>query len=123
MDATADLTMNGEETGSRFGCSVASAGDVNGDGYSDAIVGSEWYNNKQGRAYLCHGGGSMDTTADLTMSGEGTDNYFGSSVASAGGLNGYSDGGMKGLQADYKALSTLECVLEDKRAWASALVV
>ena len=43
----------------RFGYSVSGAGDVNGDGYSDVIVGAPRYNNGQveeGAAMLYHGG-------------------------------------------------------------------
>jgi hypothetical protein len=43
-----------------FGFSVASAGDVNGDGYSEVIVGSELYDNGQadeGRASVYYGNG------------------------------------------------------------------
>ena len=40
MDNVADLTMTGEATNNYFGNSVSSAGDVNGDGYADVIVGA-----------------------------------------------------------------------------------
>ncbi len=42
----------------QFGNSVSTAGDVNGDGYSDVIVGAPYYDNGQtdeGRAYVYHG--------------------------------------------------------------------
>ena len=55
MDNTADLTLTGEVASDHFGCSVSSAGDVNGDGYSDVIVGA-YLNDaggvNAGRAYL-----------------------------------------------------------------------
>jgi len=43
-----------------FGYSVGTAGDVNGDGYCDVIVGALYYDNGQtdeGRAYMYYGGG------------------------------------------------------------------
>jgi hypothetical protein len=93
MDSTADVTMTGEATGNDFGYSVASAGDVNGDGYSDAIVGAKSYNSSQGRVYIYFGGTTMNNAADITMTGEATSNQFGYSVASAGDVNrdGYCD--------------------------------
>jgi hypothetical protein len=96
MDATADVTLTGAAAGDFFGYSVASAGDVNGDGYGDAIVGA--YNNdaggiNAGRAYIYCGGPGMDALADVTLTGAAAIDYFGVSVASAGDVNGdgYSD--------------------------------
>ena len=40
MDNTADVILTGEAAGDNFGYSVSTAGDVNGDGYSDVIVGA-----------------------------------------------------------------------------------
>jgi hypothetical protein len=93
MDSTADVTMTGETTNTYFGISVASAGDVNGDGYADVVVGAYGYSSNTGRAYIYYGGSSMDSTADVTMTGEATYNSFGISVASAGDVNGdgYAD--------------------------------
>jgi len=92
MNNTPDVTMTGE-SGSSFGTSVSSAGDVNGDGYSDVVVGANGYNSATGRAYIYYGGSSMDNFADVTFTGEATFTYFGLSVSSAGDVNGdgYSD--------------------------------
>ena len=38
-------TVEGNQAGARFGASVATAGDVNGDGYADVIVGAPCYDN------------------------------------------------------------------------------
>ena len=83
-----DLTLTGETGGNSFGHSVASAGDVNGDGYSDLIAGAPGYSTNTGRAYIFFGGASMNNTADVTFTGEATSNYFGFSVSSAGDVNG-----------------------------------
>ena len=93
MDNIADVTMTGVAEFTNFGISVSSAGDVNGDSYSDVIVGAVGYSSSTGRAYIFLGGASMNNTADVTMTGETTFNEFGESVSSAGDVNsdGYSD--------------------------------
>jgi hypothetical protein len=93
MDNVADVTMAGETIGNYFGISVSSAGDVNGDGYADVIVGASGFLTQTGRAYIYYGGSHMDTTADVTITGEATGNSFGASVSCAGDVNGdgYAD--------------------------------
>ncbi len=72
---------------------VSSAGDINGDGYSDVIISAYLFSTWTGKAYVYFGGSSMNNTADLTMTGEATFNYFAQNVSSAGDVNGdgYSD--------------------------------
>ncbi|MBK8981997.1 MAG: FG-GAP repeat protein [Ignavibacteria bacterium] len=52
MDNIADVTMTGEITNNYFGKSVSSAGDINGDGYSDVSVGAYVYSSNTGRSYI-----------------------------------------------------------------------
>ncbi|MCX6546028.1 MAG: FG-GAP-like repeat-containing protein [Acidobacteria bacterium] len=95
LATTAATTLSGEVAGDSFGRSVATAGDVNGDGYADLVVGAHAYNSSTGRAHVYLGGGSgVATTAATTWTGEaGTYSDFGRSVASAGDVNGdgYAD--------------------------------
>jgi hypothetical protein len=92
----------GEELGDEAGTSVAGAGDVNGDGYDDFIIGAP-YNDEAvstaGQVYLILGkssGWSMNTDlsgASASFRGEATGDQAGRSVAGAGDVNrdGYDD--------------------------------
>ena len=54
-------TAEPDQEFANFGYSVSTAGDVNGDGYCDVIVGAYHYDNGQfseGRAYVYHGSAS-----------------------------------------------------------------
>jgi hypothetical protein len=91
IDSVADLVIPAPAGPSIawFGISVASAGDFNGDGYPDFIVGAR-YSGLQGKAYIYYGGPSLDATPDVTLIGEstGSSTWFGASVASVGDVNG-----------------------------------
>jgi len=82
----------GTQTNSNFGHSVATAGDVNSDGFSDVIVGEPSYDNGQEEEGIVHLYlGTADGLArDPAWSVEGQLDYaqLGSSVASAGDVNG-----------------------------------
>jgi len=55
--------FRGENYGDKLGYKVASAGDVNSDGYADVFVGASGAD----KVYLYYGGSPMDTTADLVF--------------------------------------------------------
>ena len=72
-----------------FGSALALAGDVNGDGYADLIVGAPESISKRGRAYVFHGGASgVAPTASATFDGLAANDYLGASVASIGDVDG-----------------------------------
>jgi hypothetical protein len=84
---TALRWYRGESGDSHIGCAVATAGDVNGDGYSDLLIGSN------GLAGLYYGGYNYPGDTDLTRSGTQGDEFYGFAVAFAGDVNadGYGD--------------------------------
>ena len=93
MNDVADVTYTGPSSSLWFGVSVSGAGDVNGDGFDDVIVGAMRYSSYKGRSYIFYGGSTPNNTADVTLTGEASSNYFGNSVSSAGDINddGYDD--------------------------------
>ena len=88
---------DGGQAGASFGLSVGSAGDVNGDGYSDVIVGAHLWNDAQndsGNARVYHGGpGGPRISADWSVTAGQEFSHFGYTVSGAGDVNGdgYSD--------------------------------
>ncbi len=89
-------TAEGDQEGANFGCSVGTAGDVNGDGYSDIIVGAYGYDNGQdseGRAYVfgrCLGPLRFRGVDSGERSGRGIFRLFGGDSRDVNG-DGYSD--------------------------------
>jgi hypothetical protein len=87
----------GENGGDASGISVSSAGDVDGDGLADLMIGASLNDDAgdaAGKTYLFFGstvasGGSFDLSlADASFVGEGSDDHSGYSVSSAGDVDG-----------------------------------
>ncbi len=96
LASTPAWTMTGENPQDAYGWSASSAGDVNGDGYSDILIGAYRYpaGNEQGKVYLYLGSPSGPSeTPDWTAAGESTGEWFGLSMTTAGDVNGdgYTD--------------------------------
>ncbi|NOZ78472.1 MAG: hypothetical protein GXP48_04685, partial [Acidobacteria bacterium] len=92
LSASADWTAESNQAGANFGNAVSTAGDVNGDGFADVIIGAKVYdngNNIKGRAYVYYGSATgLSATADWTVASETEYAYLGSSVSTAGDVNG-----------------------------------
>ncbi len=92
LSTSAAWTAESDQTGAAFGLSVSEAGDVDGDGYDDVIVGAITHDNGQaneGRAHVYRGSASgLGTTAAWTAESNRANAYLGWSVSSAGDVNG-----------------------------------
>ena len=92
LSTTPSWTATGDEDEAKIGNSVAGAGDVDGDGYDDLVVGATHHSGGgylRGRAYLYLGGAPVPgSTPAWTATGDEDDAWLGRSVASAGDVNG-----------------------------------
>jgi hypothetical protein len=108
LDGMNGFTINGIDEGDFSGYSVSSAGDVNGDGFNDLIIGTF----RVGESYVVFGKaeafsavvdlGSLDGMNGFTINGIDEGDYSGYSVSSAGDVNGdgYDDLVIGALGAD-----------------------
>ncbi|MDB2437667.1 hypothetical protein N9W89_03045 [Hellea sp.] len=100
-DGSAGFVVNGIDGRDRTGYSVSSAGDINGDGFDDFLIGADSADpsgNNSGETYVVFGqignfGASFDLsnlngTNGFLISGIDVSDYSGSSVSSAGDING-----------------------------------
>ncbi len=92
LSTFADWTSEGDQGGAWFGDVVSTAGDVNGDGYDDIIIGAPRYDNGQaneGRVFVYHGShAGVNQTADWTAEGDQANAFFGQAVAAANDIDG-----------------------------------
>jgi hypothetical protein len=101
LDGTNGFRLDGAEAGDRAGNSVAVAGDINGDGFDDFIVGAiaaDFGGVDSGSAYVVFGqGGAVPSTINLStldgmngfrLDGVSAGDATAWSVSSAGDVNG-----------------------------------
>ena len=97
LDGNTGFTLSGVATDDEAGLSLSSAGDINGDGFADFMVGTQYAGSDAGAAYVVYGkaGGfaanldlsALNGTNGFKLAGPAHD-YAGDSVASAGDVNG-----------------------------------
>ncbi len=90
-DALEDFALAGQYPDEDFGIAVDAAGDVNGDGYDDLVVGARKASEggiKAGKAYVFFGGPDPDPTPDMVLIGPWAYAFFGDDVAGLGDVNG-----------------------------------
>ncbi len=82
----------GNQAHAYFGTSVSTAGDVNGDGFSDVIIGSPLYDgpaSESGRIFVYHGSAAgLSPVENWKHDGPAHLDLYGTSVSSAGDVNG-----------------------------------
>ncbi len=92
LSNAADWTAQSNQSFAFFGNSVSAAGDVNGDGFSDVIIGSWLYDNgltDEGSVFVYHGSVTgLSASADWFVQSNQSGSGFGSSVSTAGDVNG-----------------------------------
>ncbi|VEP16752.1 conserved hypothetical protein [Hyella patelloides LEGE 07179] len=103
LDGTNGFIVNGISEGDRLGGAVSDAGDLNGDGIADVVIGANFVDangiEDAGASYVIFGrdgGGftenidltTLDGTNGLVINGISPDDFSGFSVSSAGDLNG-----------------------------------
>ncbi len=101
LDGVNGFVIQGIDQSDRSGTSVSSAGDVNGDGYDDIIIGAKYANpngNKSGESYVVYGKNddfepvlnlvNLDGYNGFVLRGSNAGDRSGYAVSSAGDVNG-----------------------------------
>lgn len=79
----------GDDAGETFGIRAMAAGDLNGDGYDDVVVGAPGWQRHHGRAVVYYGSAKgLGANPGWTAKGGALNDNFGDRVGQAGDVNG-----------------------------------
>jgi hypothetical protein len=97
LSSPPDISFSGAVNGDRFGYSVASAGDLNGDDYDDVLIGAPYNDSADGSIsdagaiYIFNGSSTLNNdnanNADNISYGKTANDHFGWSVSKAGDID------------------------------------
>ena len=90
FDGTPSFTINSTNDGEELGFSLASAGDVNNDGFIDLVAGAPLCSGGLGCAYVFLGGNPPSETAAMTYTTTAVGAHLGWSVAGNGSVDSNS---------------------------------
>lgn len=133
LNGTNGFAVNGIHEGDSSGCSVSGAGDVNGDGIADILIGASGVNNGAGQSYIVFGSNepwvavidvsSLNGINGFAINGIKTNDRSGDSVSGAGDVNGDGlDDILIGTNADGGAngyISQSYVIFGNKQGWPS----
>jgi len=91
VSSSPDWQVESNQANSQFANYLSTAGDVNGDGYGDVIIGAHAYDNGQndeGKAFVYYGSSiGLSASPDWTAESDQANAYFGISVSTVGDVN------------------------------------
>ena len=138
LNGSNGFTINGVSAGDYSGTSVSMAGDINGDGVEDLVIGAPYASTNAeyaGAAYVVFGSdlgfpnplnlSSLDGSNGFAINGASAGDYSGASVSAGGDING--DGiddlliGAPGSSPDAAYAGASYVVFGSNQAWNSAV--
>jgi len=135
IDGSNGIVFNGEGAYDESGASVSAAGDINGDGIADLIIGAPYASGGNGAGYVVFGSdeawtspvnlSGLDGSSGFRINSAGGGDTLGASVSAAGDING--DGmddlligaTLAGTPAAYNGASYV--VFGSDEAWPSSI--